>query len=82
MSSTNPVVTTNPISPKVVISTVLALVVPGIIAVVTYVGANQDVLGINNAVLGVLITALIPGVLTFLGGFLTVDPLRRTATGE
>ena len=65
------------VSPKVIVSTLLALIVPGVIAVVTYVGANQDVLGINNPVLGVLVTALVPGILTFLGGYLKNDPARN-----
>lgn len=65
------------VSPKVVAATVLALLVPGILAVITYVGANQDVLGINNPVLGVLVTALIPGLLTFVAGYAAKDPARN-----
>lgn len=77
MTTIDPQPTRNPVSPKVWVSTVLALLVPGIIAVVTYVGANQDVLGINNPILGVLVTALVPGILTFLGGYLPKDDLRE-----
>lgn len=65
------------VSPKVIAATVLALLVPGILAVITYVGANQEVLGINNPVLGVLVTALIPGLLTFVAGYAAKDPARN-----
>jgi hypothetical protein len=65
------------VSPKVIVSTILALLVPGILATITYVGANQDVLGINNPILGVFITAFIPGLLTFVGGYATNDPARN-----
>jgi hypothetical protein len=65
------------ISPKVLVSTLLAVVVPAVIALVTYIGANQEVLGIHSVLLGVFISALIPGVLTFLGGYVTRDPARN-----
>lgn len=65
------------VSPKVIAATVLALLVPGILAVITYVGANQDVLGINNPVLGVLVVTLISGAVTFLAGYAKTDPLRE-----
>lgn len=65
------------ISPKVIVSTLIALVVPGLIAVVQYVGLHQEVLGFDNPVLGVLVQALIPGILTFLGGYLKADPARK-----
>lgn len=64
-------------SPKVVLSTLLGgVLIPALIAVGTYVLANQDVLGINNPVLGVLVVTLISGAVTFLSGYLTRDPLR------
>jgi hypothetical protein len=65
------------VSPKVVVSTLLAVVVPAVIALVTYIGANQEVLGIHNVLLGTFISALIPGVLVFLGGYVKNDPARN-----
>lgn len=65
------------ISPKVIVSTLLAVVVPAVIALVTYIGANQEVLGIDNVLLGTFISALIPGVLVFLGGYVKADPARN-----
>jgi hypothetical protein len=75
---------TNPISPKVIAATAAAVVVPALLAVGTYVLANQDVLGINNPVLGVFVVALITGAVTFLSGYVKADPLRqgRTAAGR
>jgi hypothetical protein len=66
-----------PISPKVIVATVAAVVVPALLAVGTYVLANQDVLGINNPVLGVFVVALITGGVTFLSSYAKRDPLRE-----
>jgi len=72
-------VSTDPtrVSPKVVISTVLALIVPGVIAGLSYIQDNFAVLGIDNPILGTAVLALIPGLLVFFGGYLKRDPARN-----
>lgn len=66
------------ISPKVIWATLLGgVLVPALLAVGTYVLAHEDVLGINNPVLGTFVFALITGAVTFLAGYAKTDPLRR-----
>jgi hypothetical protein len=68
-----------PVSPKVVISTVLAFVAPALVAALSYIADNGvSIIGIENPILGTLVIALISSAVTFLGGYLKRDPIRES----
>jgi len=66
------------VSPKVVVSTILAFIAPALIAALSYIADNGvSVIGIDNPILGTLVIGLISSAVTFLGGYLKRDPLRE-----
>lgn len=65
------------ISPKVIAATIAAVIVPGVLAALAYVQANSDQLfGGLHPVVVVALSAIIPGIVTFVSGFVTTDPAR------
>lgn len=65
------------VSEKVWFSTLMTVLVTAGLSVGTYVLANEDVLGINNPLLGTLVITLITGLVDFLSGWLKRDPIRE-----
>lgn len=71
------------ISPKVIAATVAAVLVPGILASLSYVGAHQqELFGGLPPVVVVAIAAILPGLATFVSSYAKNDPLRKPVTTE
>jgi hypothetical protein len=66
----------NPVSPKVVVSTLVSLGASLLLAILNAVQANPDLLGSVPPVLQFLLLAIIPPLVTFLAGYAKADPLR------
>jgi hypothetical protein len=73
-----------PLSPKVIASTVAALLAPAAIAILGYLQSDEGrtVFVSWPPVLVVALMALLPALATFLAGYFKADPLRYHPTPE
>lgn len=67
-----------PISPKVIVAGVVALLVPATLSILGYLqtAPGQTLLGSLPPPVAVLLTAIIPAVAVFLSSYAKSDPLR------